>query len=302
MIGNSVFLYMQAFTIKDIENLTGIKAHTLRIWEQRYDLFTAKRKESKHRIYDNEDLKQLLRISFLYQSGWKVSKIAALTQQQITDLVNQATFGPVNFQAFINQLIEAALDFDEKRFITIINQVSDNIGFERCVAELCYPFLLKIGLLWSTNNVIPAQEHFTSYLIQNKIIAETEKLEIKSNTPSIVLMSPEEEYHELPLLFINYLLKKSGWCTLYLGSNISTRQANEVLSRPGVHYLYIHTLTNFTGFAIDDYFENVCRTFHNKKIIASGEGVKKIQRSFVNLTILNSDLRIYDFIRNPPSN
>jgi MerR family transcriptional regulator, light-induced transcriptional regulator len=297
MIGNSVFIHMQVFTIRDIENLTGIKAHTLRIWEQRYDLFTPRRKESQHRIYDNEDLKQLLRISFLYHSGMKVSKIAALSQGQITELVNQATVGNMNYRVFINQLIEAALDFDENRFIGILNQVTEKIGFENCVVDLCYPFLVKIGLLWSTNNVIPAQEHFTSYIIQNKIIVETEKLEVGNTLPSIVLMSPKGEFHELPLLFINYLLKKAGWATVYLGSNIQTMEAAEVVNRVGMHYLYIHTLTNFTGLDIDDYFESVCKTFTNKKIVASGEAIQKVQRSFVNLILLRTEEQIYDFIR-----
>jgi MerR family transcriptional regulator, light-induced transcriptional regulator len=297
MIGNSVFIHMQVFTIRDIENLTGIKAHTLRIWEQRYDLFTPRRKESQHRIYDNEDLKQLLRISFLYHSGMKVSKIAALSQGQITELVNQATVGNMNYRVFINQLIEAALDFDENRFIGILNQVTEKIGFENCVVDLCYPFLVKIGLLWSTNNVIPAQEHFTSYIIQNKIIVETEKLEVGNTLPSIVLMSPKGEFHELPLLFINYLLKKAGWATVYLGSNIQTMEAAEVVNRVGMHYLYIHTLTNFTGLDIDDYFESVCKSFSDKKIVASGEAIQKVQRSFVNLILLRTKEQIYDFIR-----
>jgi MerR family transcriptional regulator, light-induced transcriptional regulator len=288
---------MQVFTIRDIENLTGIKAHTLRIWEQRYDLFTPRRKESQHRIYDNEDLKQLLRISFLYHSGMKVSKIAALSQGQITELVNQATVGNMNYRVFINQLIEAALDFDENRFIGILNQVTEKIGFENCVVDLCYPFLVKIGLLWSTNNVIPAQEHFTSYIIQNKIIVETEKLEVGNTLPSIVLMSPKGEFHELPLLFINYLLKKAGWATVYLGSNIQTMEAAEVVNRVGIHYLYIHTLTNFTGLDIDDYFESVCKSFSDKKIVASGEAIQKVQRSFVNLILLRTKEQIYDFIR-----
>jgi MerR family transcriptional regulator, light-induced transcriptional regulator len=288
---------MQVFTIKDIENLTGVKAHTLRIWEQRYDMFTPKRKESKHRIYDNEDLKQLLRISFLYHSGWKVSKIAALSESQITELVNQATVGNMNYRVFINQLVEAALDFDENRFVMILNQVTEKIGFEKCMVDLCYPFLVKIGLLWSTNHVIPAQEHFTSYIIQNKIIVETEKLDLGNKLPSIILMGPKGEFHELPLLFINYLLKKSGWGTVYLGSNIQTGEVAEVVNRPGIHYIYIHTLTNFTGLDLDDYFESLCKTFTDKKIVASGEGIQKIQRSFVNLTVLKTDEQIYNFIR-----
>jgi MerR family transcriptional regulator, light-induced transcriptional regulator len=288
---------MQVFTIKDIENLTGVKAHTLRIWEQRYDMFTPKRKESKHRIYDNEDLKQLLRISFLYHSGWKVSKIAALSESQITELVNQATVGNMNYRVFINQLVEAALDFDENRFVMILNQVTEKIGFEKCMVDLCYPFLVKIGLLWSTNHVIPAQEHFTSYIIQNKIIVETEKLDLGNKLPSIILMGPKGEFHELPLLFINYLLKKSGWGTVYLGSNIQTGEVAEVVNRPGIHYIYIPTLTNFTGLDVDDYFESLCKTFKDKKIVASGEGIQKIQRSFVNLMVLKTDEHIYNFIR-----
>lgn len=297
VIGNSVFIHMQEFTIRDIENLTGIKAHTLRIWEQRYDLFTPKRKESQHRIYDNEDLKYLLRISFLYHSGMKVSKIATFSPDQISHLVNQATVGQMNYQVFINQLIEAAIDFNEKRFVEVLNQVTEKIGFEKCVVDLCYPFLVKIGLLWCTNNVIPAQEHFTSYIIQNKIIVETEKLEISNTLPSIVLMSPKEEFHELPLLFINYLLKKSGCATIYLGPNIQIIDAAEVVNRIGIHYLYIHTLTNFTGLDINDYFESVCTTFSDKKIVASGEAIQKVQRSFVNLTLLKTEEQIYDFIK-----
>jgi MerR family transcriptional regulator, light-induced transcriptional regulator len=288
---------MQVFTIKDIENLTGVKAHTLRIWEQRYDMFTPKRKESKHRIYDNEDLKQLLRISFLYHSGWKVSKIAALSESQITELVNQATVGNMNYRVFINQLVEAALDFDENRFVMILNQVTEKIGFEKCMVDLCYPFLVKIGLLWSTNHVIPAQEHFTSYIIQNKIIVETEKLTLDNKLPSIIVMSPKGEFHELPLLFINYLLKKSGWCTVYLGSNIQTEEVTEIVNRPGINYIYLHTVTNFTGLDVDDYFEFLCKTFKDKKIVASGEGIQKIQRSFVNLKVLKTDEQIYNFIR-----
>src|SRR5215204_1774106 len=158
---------MQSFTIKDIENLTGIKAHTLRIWEQRYRFFTPKRKESLHRIYDNEDLKQLLRISFLYNSGWKISKIANLSSDEVQDLVKNAEVGKENYRVFVNHLIEAALDFNEYAFIEQLNRIIETTGFEKSITEICYPFLLKIGHLWSTNNVIPAQEHFSSYIIQN---------------------------------------------------------------------------------------------------------------------------------------
>lgn len=287
---------MQSFTIRDIENLTGIKAHTIRIWEQRYHFFTPKRKESQHRFYDNEDLKMMLRIAYLYHNGWKVSKIAALSQEQITELVRNAKVSAGDYTLFINKLIEAALDFDEPAFIDIINDVINKEGFEKCIVEVCYPYLLKLGLLWSTNNIIPAQEHFSSYIIQNRIIAETDKLQARQTNPEIMLICPEGEFHELPLLFINYLMRKKGWSTIYLGTNVKINEVAEVASLPHVKYLYIHLITNFTGFELDDYFEHLCRTFSDKKIYASGEGLKLMQRCFTNLSLLLSDKAIYDFI------
>jgi len=178
---------MQFFTIRDIENLLGIKAHTLRTWEQRYNLFVPKRKESQRRIYDNEDLKHLLRISFLYHNGWKISKIASLSREKIADEIQIAELNTKDHKSFVLKMTEAAIDFDELKFVNVINDITQKIGFEKCIAEVCYPYLQRIGLLWITNNVIPAQEHFSSYIIQNRIIAETEKLALSEKEPNLIL-------------------------------------------------------------------------------------------------------------------
>jgi DNA-binding transcriptional MerR regulator len=287
---------MQTFTIRDIENLTGIKAHTIRIWEQRYNFFTPKRKESQHRYYDNEDLKMMMRIAFLYHNGWKVSKIAKLSQEQITEVVRNTALKAGEYKNYVNKMIEAALDFNEDAFVETMEAVISKTGFEKCIVEVCYPYLLKLGLLWSTNNVIPAQEHFSSYIIQNKIIAETDKLTPRVRKPEIMLICPDGEFHELPLLFINYLLRKNGWSTVYLGTNIKTNEVVQVAALPDIKFLYIHLITNFTGLELDDYFENICRTFPDKMIYVSGEGLKVMQRKFTNLRLLLSDQAIYDFI------
>lgn len=287
---------MQTFSIRDIENLTGIKAHTLRIWEQRYQFFTPKRKDSQHRIYDNDDLKKLLRISYLYHTGWKISKIAALSHEEILEEVKKGGTAEGNYARFVSGLIEAAVDFDEKAFTGLMNEVSEKIGFEKCIVEVAYPYLKKIGLLWSTNNVIPAQEHFTSYLVQNRIIAETETIAQSKNKPEIILVCPQGEFHELPLLFINYLMRKNGWGVLYLGVNISKNELLQLNQLESVNHIYIHLITNFTGMYTDDYLEEICRQFPDKKILASGEGISQVQRSFTNLTLLNSEKKIYDFI------
>jgi DNA-binding transcriptional MerR regulator len=292
---------MQSFSIRDIELLTGIKAHTLRIWEQRYDFFKAPRKESNQRFYSNEDLKKLLCISFLYHNGLKVSKIAALSDEEIIRQVRSTELETSNYKTYLQKLLQAAIDFNEAEFLGILNHLTHKIGFEKVIADVCYPYLQRLGLLWDTNNVIPAQEHFSSYIIQNRLISETEKYSAtQSGAPEIILFCPENEYHELPLLYINYLLRKKGWKVLYLGANIKIEDLKEAAQLPGVKYLYLHLITNFTGFSIDDYFENLRKAFPDKTIIVSGKGTEQSQRSFVRFRLLRRDEEIYEFIEKRP--
>jgi MerR family transcriptional regulator, light-induced transcriptional regulator len=285
---------MQEFSIRDIENLTGIKAHTLRIWEQRYNFFTPKRRESLHRVYNNEDLKHLLRISLLYHNGWKVSKIAALEPKAIEETVRTIFPGHSDYNYYINSLLEAALDFDEFKFMEVFNNTIGLIGFEKCVVQVCYPYLVKLGHLWSTNNVIPAQEHFSSYLIQNKIISETERLEPQAREPEIILLCPKGEYHELPLLFINYMLRKNSWGTVYLGCNITNSELEKVVSVTRIKKIYIHLITNFTGLHLDEYLEAICKKFNTSEVLLSGEGFKSLQREFTNMKYLKTEKDIYN--------
>ena len=151
-------------------------------------------------------------------------------------------------------------------------------------------------MLWVTNNIIPAQEHFSSYIIQNRIIAETDRLDINNAAPTLLLFSPKGEYHELPLLFIFYLLRKNGWSVVYLGSNITKDVLKQFSENDEIKYLFLHLITNFTGWDADVYFEDLCRSFPNKQIIASGTAVHQVQRNFVNLKLLKSEKEIYEFI------
>lgn len=292
---------MERFTIRDIEHMTGIKAHTLRIWEQRYNLFTPKRKESKHRYYDNDDLKALLQIAFLYHTGWKISRIAQLTPEAILKAVTDSEINSQNYKIAVLKLLDAAINFNEKAFVELLNELIEKVGLEACVTQVCYPFLQRVGLLWMTNNIIPAQEHFSSYLIQHKIIAETDKLpDAAVSTEGIVLFTPDGEYHELPLLFINYLLRKNNWRTIYLGSDVKLEDLQKFDADKNISYLFLHVITNFSGWEIDDYLERLCTAFPEKKIVASGSGVQQGQRSFLNLLPLKTDDTIYRFITRRP--
>lgn len=281
--------------------MTGIKAHTLRIWEQRYNLFTPKRKESKHRYYDNDDLKALLQIAFLYHNGWKISRIAQLKPNAIVDTVTATEINTQNYKIAVLKLLDAAINFNEKAFVELLNDLIEKVGLDTCVTQVCYPFLQRVGLLWMTNNIIPAQEHFSSYLIQHKIIAETDKLpDLPVNTEAIVLFTPDGEYHELPLLFINYLLRKNNWRTIYLGSDVKLQDLQKFEADKNISHLFLHVITNFSGWEIDDYLEQLCTAFPAKKIVASGAGVQQGQRSFLNLLPLKNDDAIYRFITRRP--
>lgn len=287
---------MYQFSIRDIENLSGIKAHTLRIWEQRYGLTLCKRKESQHRFYDNDDLKQILRIAYLYKKGYKISKIATFTQDQIQELASQQN-GPIDSDVIINQLIESSMDFDQGQFEAITDNSIQNMGMEQFVLKIAYPYMEKIGVLWMTNHIIPAQEHFSSSILQKKLISAINFLQppVKRSDIYLLLFTPEGEQHELSLLFAQFLFKKKGYDAVLMGRSISIETLKYYTERKNVTHLYFHLITNFTNYSIDDYILKLASTFPEKKIIAAGPATINATVSADNVTILKSLKEMLDF-------
>lgn len=280
---------MNNFNIRDIENLCGIKAHTLRIWEQRYGLCVAKRKESRHRIYNDEDLKDLLRVSFLYHNGHKISKIAALGAVEINRLVENASHTDESVELYVHQLINAGIDLDKERFEKTVTCVVIRFGLEKAITHIFYPFLQRIGLLWMTNNVIPAQEHFVSHIIRKKIILATDGAEVDPESKAIVLIfAPRGELHEIPLLTINYFFRKYGTRTVYFGDNIPVDCIRQYLSENPVTHLFTHVTTDLNNDWLEKYICSLCKEFPAIKMVASGPACKCIQRTVPNLQVLQS--------------
>ena len=290
---------MNTFSIKDIENLSGIKAHTIRIWEQRYNIFHPKRKESKHRFYDNEDLKQILRVSLLYHNGYKISRIAALKEDQIKELtLNHHISNP--YDLFITQLVEASIDFDQERFEKIFHNIILYFGFEKSFLNVVYPFLVKIGLLWVTGNIVPAQEHFASNIIRKKIILATDGLESPNihSHHKVIIFAPHEEYHELPLLLMQYLMKKNGIPNVYLGSGKSLKDLNDYVDSHKPTHIYCHIVTNLTEYSSDELAQKLCAHYPELQIVLSGPFVSQVTISQRNLKVLKSLEDILEFGRN----
>ncbi len=266
---------MDKFSIQDVENLTGIKAHTLRVWERRYHFIKSKRKDSNHRYYDDIDLKQLLKITTLYKHGMKLSKINSLSEAEINAIAYKFGAGSTTYDSFINPLIEATIDFDENRFDQILKNCIQSIGINNAVLKVAYPLMEKIGSLWLSQRIHSAQEHFCTVQVRNMLITAIENIKIDHRTSNhFLLCTPKEEYHEIPLLFIHYHLKKSGNRVSYLGVNSTLENVSLTLSKVSASHVWIHMVTNLSLDYRLHLIKNL-KTKYNAQIILSGPNAIK---------------------------
>lgn len=232
---------MKKYSISDIEGLIGIKAHTIRAWEIRYNLVPPKRTPTNIRYYDEEDLKMLLNIVALNENGYKISRIAKLNAHQIANLVRQLNSDWENETVQLLNLSNATLSYDESGFSEILTGCIAEMGLIRTMDLVLFPFMRRIGMLWQTGTIDPSQEHFAANLIRDRIIVEIDKLERpkKKKTLRFVLFLPEGEMHETGLLFARYLLKKCGHETLYLGAEIPYPDIRSVIAAYQPDYAFI---------------------------------------------------------------
>ena len=297
--GNCYLQFMDRFSISDIENLCDIKAHTLRIWEKRHNILLPKRKESNHRYYDNDDLKCILQVAYLYHHGYKISKIARLKKEEIKDLTLSIKTGSEQHLFFVNALLEAAFKFNDIAFEQTLNTAIERLGFEDCIIKVVYPYFEKVGLLWMNDVAVPAQEHFSSNIIRHKIIVAIDKMQPASADSEVTLLfTPEAEYHEIPLLFANYLFKKQNKQVIYLGANLPLNTLKIFIEEKKIKQLFFHLITNFTKFNIDEYLSKLSKTFPSQKIIMSGPLTHHVNIYPSNCYLLRSLEELIQFIKN----
>ncbi len=232
---------MGNYSIKELEKLSGIKSHTLRIWEQRYNLFTPKRTETNIRYYDDEDVRKLLQIQVLQDLGYKISKIVGMSDEEKNEILTVSKNKELNAEEtdliYINKLIEAGMFLNEVQFNSTLDEVIETIGLKNAFQTVLYKVLIRVGLLWEVGEFSPAQEHFTSCLIRDRIIVETAKLE-KGTGKKFILWLPESEEHEIGLLFINFLLRYFKHEVIYLGPRVpydSLKQTIDMIQPDGIY-------------------------------------------------------------------
>ena len=192
---------MSTYSIKDLEQLTGIKAHTIRIWEQRYKVIEPIRSDTNIRSYTSRDLKKMLNISLLNNNGLKISKIAHLEEGDLKQKVIETINASHNHEDQVTFLVKSMIDMDRWHFEQILSQCVEKFGIINCMVQVIFPFLERVGILWQIEQINPAQEHFISNLIRQKIIASIDALPRTNNSkPHFTLFLPEGELHEISLL------------------------------------------------------------------------------------------------------
>jgi len=277
---------MATYSIRDLEKLSGIKAHTIRIWEKRYNLVSPMRTNTNIRYYCDNDLKKLLNISILNRSGYKISKIADLGSDEIKEKVVFLINDTGDRYSQIESLVLSMIELDEKKFEKVLNTNILKLGFEKTILDIIHPFLERIGILWQTGKINPAQEHFISNLVRQKIIVSIENIlpEENSNPKKFLLFLPEGELHELGLLFYNYLLKKKGHRAIYLGQSVPFDDLVEVDEIKSCDYLLTAFITAYTDYDINDYINKLSKTFKDKNIYVLGRrlnGLKKFPKNII---------------------
>lgn len=268
---------MGKYLIKELAQLSGIKAHTIRIWEKRYSLIRPQRTDTNIRFYSDDDLKKIINVSLLNANGYKISKIVEMQADEITRKVLEISQLNDDNSNHINQLLLAMVNLDEEQFEATLSGFFLRYNFEKTMTDIVYPFLDKIGILWQTDNIAPAQEHFISNLIRQKVIVGIDGLPLPSaNRKKALLFLPENELHEIGLLFYHYVLRKAGYKTIYLGQAVPHNDLRQVYDAHQPHMLVTCLTTSLAHNTIEEYLAQLADNFPSSHILVSGRQVQDL--------------------------
>lgn len=291
---------MASYSIKDLEELSGIKAHTIRIWEKRYSIIVPERTSTNIRLYSDDDLKKLLNISILNRHGLKISHLARLNQNELNEKVIHILRETSDTDIQIENLIISMIELDEWKFDKILSNSIIKIGFEETLVQLMHPFFEKIGLLWQTGSINPAQEHFISNLLRQKLIVaiDGQAPVSRDRKISFILFLHENELHELGLLFYSYLLKKNGIKVIYLGQMVPFEDLKIIIRIHKSEYFLTSFTTGISEKALKEYLQRIAGTFPDKTIFYTGYQTAKIRENLTeNLIKIESVRHFQEIIR-----
>jgi DNA-binding transcriptional MerR regulator len=263
---------MIKYSIRDLEKISGIKAHTVRIWEKRYKLFTPERTDTNIRFYSDTDLKKLLNISILNRYGYKISKIAKLSIEELNDKVLDLAHQIDDSDKTIESLVLAVIEFDEERIEKLVNRAIVKYGFEEAFLKNIFPFIQKIDLLWQVGTINFTHKHFVNCIIRQIVVIAIDNINRKSFSDSkcVVLFLPDNETNELGLLFYHYFFKKKGYKVIYLGQSTQLSDLRILVDNLKPAYLLTTFMSSLLKLDIEDYVENLSTLFKEVTIYIDG--------------------------------
>ena len=263
---------MNAFTIKDLENLSGIKAHTIRIWEQRYNFLKPQRTDTNIRYYSSDELKTVLNIALLNKYGFKISHIDRMQPEEIKAKILSLGDAKAIQERIVNELVQEMVDLNIEKLEKILANYISLRGIEKTVIHIIFPFLEKIGLLWVTGHINPAQEHLVTNVIRQKLIVaiETAITHLKVDK-TVLLFLPEGEHHELGLLFMYYMLKNRGIQTIYLGANVPVKDVAYVVRLKKPDIVFTHLTATSSSFNFEKFLNSINSQFNDIQTVISGQ-------------------------------
>jgi methanogenic corrinoid protein MtbC1 len=271
---------MNAFTIRDLENLSGIKAHTIRIWELRYSFLKPKRSNTNIRYYDSEELKKLLNVALLNRYGYKISHISKMDQHTVSDKILSLTSTEAQQERIINELLHGMIDLDTEEFESILDKYIRENGIDNTINNLIFPFMQRIGILWLTDHVRIAQEHLVSNVIRQKLIMgiENTRAAHKQAERTILLFLPEGEHHELGILYVYYLLRTSGVKVIYLGADVPVSELEYVCKAKSPTFLFTHLTSLPPRFNMENYLNTLQKHLAHCTIVMSGRVIQQYSK------------------------
>lgn len=289
---------MNAFTIKDLENLSGIKAHTIRIWEQRYSFLRPQRSKTNIRYYCNDELKTILNIALLNKYGFKISHIDKMSADQITEKILSLNQADAVQERLLNEMLQHMVDLDSDKFEAVLDGYIRQKGIDKTINFLIFPFLEKIGILWMTSHINPAQEHLVSHIIRQKLVVGIDSVFTHIMTKKTVLLFlPEGEHHELGLLYMHYLLKNRGIKVLYLGANVPLKDLEFVAKFKTPDYIYTHVTCLPGRLSFEKFLAQVSQRISQFPVIISGQLAQAYpKKPAENIHLRKSMQEVQDFV------
>lgn len=268
------------YSIKDLEVLSGIKAHTIRIWEKRYNLLTPQRTDTNIRYYTDNDLKRILNVSLLVKNGFKISKVSIWDEDRIKESILSLTKTEHSEDAYIEHLLLYMLNFDNVKFYNLVNEIIEKYGFEEAIFEVFFQLLEHIGTYWQVGSIFPAQEHYVTSIIRQKLIAEIDKLGLNNKKGKTMLFYlREDELHELSLLFYSYLAQKSGYNVIYLGQFVPFNDIIKIGHHIKIDFVFTAFTNSIAKLDLEKYLLELKGLFPQQKVFITGWQVSQLNPS-----------------------